>query len=282
MVPIRQREPRPYQSTQASLRASPLNLSKATTNQQRDPSNTVMSNPRKRNRGDHGVQTMFPAQEQKVDSLHAARERRTSNVEVVDHDDDDDIRLMTKEEEAEVIDVDELENDELVEEMFGGPLLPTVKNNATSSEVPPPWVTIDWCTWTSPDTHVAHTLKSGKVVELRSLGNFVQITSVIQNLETDEIQLRGLPLKRSRQVDAMLPKRRNEVCFIYDMDQDDPRSALEQSIIEVKLSQIMKIRKLICTNRPFPECRYDMVRGQAMRKSMPVLTLLMRRSMYRF
>lgn len=228
-----------------------------------------MSTSRKRARGGHGIQTMFPAQERNVDPLRAARERQAVNMEIVDLDDVDAIRRrITKEEEAEVIDLDELDDEQLVEEMFGGPLLPFARNNATSSEIPLPWVIVDCCSWTSPTTRLVHTLKSGKFVEVPSLSNFVQITSILQNLETDEFRLRGLPLKRARQVDGMLPKKRNEVCFIYVVDKDDPRSALEQSFIEVELSSISKIRKLICTNRPFPECRYDMVRAQAMRQSM--------------
>ena len=58
-------------------------------------------------------------------------------------------------------------------------------------------------------------------------------------------------------MDGIVPKKINEVTFIFEVDLNDRRHYLEQSVVEVLRKDIFRIRKLICTNRPFPECRFD-------------------------
>lgn len=76
-------------------------------------------------------------------------------------------------------------------------------------------------------------------------GSFLQITSVLRNNETGSVRLRGLPLRRSRTIEGMLPKKLNELCYIYEVDQDDPRSAEEQSTLEYELDEVLKIRRFV-------------------------------------
>jgi len=99
-------------------------------------------------------------------------------------------------------------------------------------------------------------LKPGKTVSLKD-DSFLHITKVIQNQETDIVTLRGWQLKRNRDFDGSLPKQKNELCYIHEVDMDDDRPMLEQSVIEVKLDQVLKIRRLVLTNKLFPECRFD-------------------------
>lgn len=152
----------------------------------------------------------------------------------------------------EIIDVDELEA-EFESELFGERPVGDHQHNfqdnqSRNTPYALPWASITRCTWGK------YTLRAGKTVETIE-GSFFQITSVIQNCQTDAVHLLGLRLKRARELNGMLPKKVNEVCFIYEVDLNDPRSAREQNTVEFELDKVVKIRKLICTNRPFPECR---------------------------
>lgn len=113
-----------------------------------------------------------------------------------------------------------------------------------------PFAIIESCKWNDSF------LKVDKAVELWD-GNFLKIKTVVKNLRTKEVFLRGWLLKRNNRMLGIFPMKLNEVCFVLEKDLDDPRSVWDQSILEVKLKDVAKLRKLICTNRPFPECRFD-------------------------
>jgi DNA (cytosine-5)-methyltransferase 1 len=163
------------------------------------------------------------------------------------------------EEDIEVIDVDELEQ-KLEEEIFQerepsrGRKSEHRKSTSGPRNAPVvlPLVKLDRFRWNDVF------LKEGKTVELTD-GSFLKIKVVIQNLQTDEITLRGWKLQRARELGGILPLKLNEVTFVFEVDLNDQRHYLEQSIVEVTLKDLGRLRKLICTNRPFPknECRFD-------------------------
>jgi DNA (cytosine-5)-methyltransferase 1 len=95
-------------------------------------------------------------------------------------------------------------------------------------------------------------LKCGKTVELRN-GEFLQISRILKNSVTMMVKLRGWRLKRCKEMGGLLPKKLNELCFIYEVLLDDPRLMLQQSVIEVGLEDVVKLRLLIRTNFPFPK-----------------------------
>ena len=182
---------------------------------------------------------------------------------------EDDVKIPTyNEKEDEIIDIDELEP-KLEEEVFRERPISRGRKAAQRTEalrtrnapVVLPYVVIDvykWkSSWNSKNQAQAEvSLKDGKTVELND-GSFLEIATIIQNLETEEVTIRGWKLKRTRELQGFLNKKINEVAFIFEVDLDDPRPYLEQSVEEVVLKDVRQIRKLVRTNRPFPECRFD-------------------------
>lgn len=94
-------------------------------------------------------------------------------------------------------------------------------------------------------------LKKGKTVEFLN-GDFLKISQIIKNSQTGEVVVRGWPLKRCSQLHGLLPKKLNELCFVLEVELDDPRPILEQSMVQVGLEGLVKIRHLVSTNYPHP------------------------------
>jgi DNA (cytosine-5)-methyltransferase 1 len=80
---------------------------------------------------------------------------------------------------------------------------------------------------------------------------FLLTSEILQNLETDEIKLRGSLLKKSSMLNRLLPEPLNELCFIYEILLDDPRPISEQRKIEIGLQGIKEIRSLLAVIAEF-------------------------------
>ncbi|RDW92290.1 hypothetical protein BP5796_01684 [Coleophoma crateriformis] len=103
-------------------------------------------------------------------------------------------------------------------------------------------------------------LRPGKVVELCNEGvhqeeDFLRISSIVRHITTREVTLRGAVLQRNRHLNGLLERKLNEVCERYEIDLDDPRKPEEQCVVEVQLSQVVRIRKTVTTNLLFPHGR---------------------------
>lgn len=99
-------------------------------------------------------------------------------------------------------------------------------------------------------------LLPGYTVELMD-GRFLEIKLIVENIHTKAVTLRGWELKRTKDLGGELIFRLNEVCYIFDVDLDDTRPVREQSVIEVDIQKVKKIRKLVCTNYHFPAFRFN-------------------------
>lgn len=102
-----------------------------------------------------------------------------------------------------------------------------------------------------------------KGMELRPLttvelanGDFLMIKDIVEQGETGETTLRGWRLRRQKYMEAILPCKLNEVCWIFDVDVDDERPMLEQSVEEFPLADAVSIRELKITNQQFPAGRF--------------------------
>lgn len=83
---------------------------------------------------------------------------------------------------------------------------------------------------------------------------FVEIKSIwVGRNNNHDIILRGLPYARTRQLHGRLECKRNEVCQIIEIEDDDGRPDEEQALVEIRPEQIMKTRILIKTNKPYPK-----------------------------
>lgn len=108
-------------------------------------------------------------------------------------------------------------------------------------------------------------LRPGAVVELPEIAHiyrasFLRIQYIIQS-HSGDIFLRGLPFTRTRHLRGQLPRLRNEVCLVLQVDADDGRPAKEQAAIEIPVTEVKRARNLHCTNATFPENRYPHVYG---------------------
>ena len=94
-------------------------------------------------------------------------------------------------------------------------------------------------------------LRNGKTVELKN-GSFLRLNTMLENLSTGEIRLRGWLLKRNIELDGLIPWQRNELCYIFEVDENDPRPANEQCVEEVGVEDIARIRRVVFTNQAYP------------------------------
>ncbi|KAJ5050706.1 uncharacterized protein L3040_002581 [Drepanopeziza brunnea f. sp. 'multigermtubi'] len=99
-------------------------------------------------------------------------------------------------------------------------------------------------------------LKPGKTIEFLD-GSFLKVAKVILNVETDEVTLRGWLLKRCKDLNGLVPKKLNELCYMLEVDHDDHRGVWEQSMVEKGLYGLIRIRQLICTNFPMPQLGFS-------------------------
>ncbi|KAK4569509.1 hypothetical protein LTR86_003272 [Recurvomyces mirabilis] len=95
-------------------------------------------------------------------------------------------------------------------------------------------------------------LAPGTVVELRD-GDFLQIKYIFKTSAFSASQLRGILFRRSRRVSDMLPKKINEVCMICKVEEGvDIDLQPDSFLVERGIVQVVGVRDLNCTNRPFP------------------------------
>ncbi|TGO72328.1 hypothetical protein BELL_0467g00060 [Botrytis elliptica] len=180
--------------------------------------------------------------------------------EIINIDDEEDFPAFQIPPGVEVIDLDEYEKEnELEEDIFGIEQHAGAPSNFQRAfladrnpEIVPPNIEIQSLAWKSS------LLRPEKTVELKN-GTFLKIKTIVKNLASDEISIRGWKLVRTR--DRMLGgiagKKRNELAFIHEVDRDDKRDVWEQSVHTIRVDEVLKIRRLICTNRLLPECRYN-------------------------
>lgn len=81
---------------------------------------------------------------------------------------------------------------------------------------------------------------------------FVRIIDIIQDTRSQAVTLRGGLFQRASYLHGVLKKDRNEVCWIMHVDEDDTRDYKVQAMETVPVEDVLRRRRLILTNRPFP------------------------------
>ena len=100
-------------------------------------------------------------------------------------------------------------------------------------------------------THKSIILAENVCVELQD-GGFLRIVHIIQDTWSSAVTLRGWMFRRTREMNGVLEKKRNEVCWILHVDEDDPRDAKIQGMETVSISEVVKRRHIRLTNQSFP------------------------------
>ena len=109
----------------------------------------------------------------------------------------------------------------------------------------PPFVSLD------SHTHNGTLLRPKANVELND-GDFLRIIDVVRDTSTDEVVLRGWSFRRTNEMNGLLGKKLNEVCWILHVDDDDPREAKLQAVDSIAVSEVKRRRMIRLTNRDFP------------------------------
>ncbi|KAI9675268.1 MAG: hypothetical protein M1817_001170 [Caeruleum heppii] len=113
---------------------------------------------------------------------------------------------------------------------------------------------------------ISVTLSIGQTVEL-SNGDFLRISSLIQNRFTQVCShLRGHRFRWVGNMNGMLEERSDEVCMLLSVDADDDRPWNIQGMDEVSVSEVIRLRTLVLTNkvRPALSSRPDLEHGHGM------------------
>jgi hypothetical protein len=162
--------------------------------------------------------------------------RLTADFRVIDLDD------MDEEFELEILKIEEAEEKKSRRKS-------SVKLPPRNDTIKYPWREVkEWKT----DTGL---LKPGKVVELKE-GDFLHILKIVRNSETGILLLRGHTLQRTRDLQGYLPRKTNEVCFRFEIEADDNRHCLDQSVVEKHLNDVVRLRHVLVTNQLFPAATF--------------------------
>ncbi|ROT37527.1 S-adenosyl-L-methionine-dependent methyltransferase, partial [Sodiomyces alkalinus F11] len=86
---------------------------------------------------------------------------------------------------------------------------------------------------------------------------FLRVTEIIQRGFAGHEFVRGIPYARNKSLGGRLPRKRNEVFAIYEVQYDDLRPVEQQGLVEIPALELGVPRRLHITNAPFPAHRYD-------------------------
>lgn len=100
-------------------------------------------------------------------------------------------------------------------------------------------------------THNGILLAEKVYVELQDK-DFLRIVHIIQDTSTSAVTLRGWKFRRTREMNGVVERKLNEVCWILHIDEDDPRDAKLQGMETVPVCEIVKRRRIRLTNQSFP------------------------------
>lgn len=86
--------------------------------------------------------------------------------------------------------------------------------------------------------------------------DFIRIVDIIQDTRSQAVTIRGWIFQRASYLNGVIKKDRNEVCWIMHVDEDDGRDAKTQAMETVPVKDIIRRRRLVLTNQPFPKLSF--------------------------
>ena len=104
-------------------------------------------------------------------------------------------------------------------------------------------------------THNNIRLTPRSFVELKD-EDFLKIVHIVRDTSTQDVSIRGYIFRRTREMNGLLDRKRNEVCWILHVDDDDPRDPLTQGVETRAVSEVVRRRNIRLTNRPFPDLSF--------------------------
>ncbi|KAL8918165.1 MAG: hypothetical protein Q9208_007517 [Pyrenodesmia sp. 3 TL-2023] len=86
--------------------------------------------------------------------------------------------------------------------------------------------------------------------------SFMRIVDVIQDTQSLAVTLRGWIFQRASYLNGIVEKKRNEVCWVMHVDEDDERDMKMQSMETVPVEEVLRRRKIRLTNQSFPRLSF--------------------------
>ncbi|KAI8632937.1 S-adenosyl-L-methionine-dependent methyltransferase [Xylariaceae sp. FL1651] len=106
-------------------------------------------------------------------------------------------------------------------------------------------------------------IKKGTVVEVaqRPRGEyswqFLEVYQIHTDIQSGDVILRGIRLTRQRYLRGLLPRTRNEVWALYDINKQDKRPEHIQAAVEISAKEVIRSRALFRTNDAYPKHRFN-------------------------
>lgn len=82
--------------------------------------------------------------------------------------------------------------------------------------------------------------------------DFMKIVHIVRDMSTSEVTIRGYIYRRTREMNGLLDRKLNEVCWILHVHDDDPREPLIQGVETRPVSEVIRRRNIRLTNLAFP------------------------------
>ncbi|KAI1181285.1 S-adenosyl-L-methionine-dependent methyltransferase [Nemania sp. FL0916] len=86
---------------------------------------------------------------------------------------------------------------------------------------------------------------------------FLRVVTIYRHSQWSGVFLRGLRLTRQRNLRGLLPRLRNEICELYDIDEEDERPHDVQATVEIAVTEVIGTRAFSRTNTTFPCRRFN-------------------------
>lgn len=84
-------------------------------------------------------------------------------------------------------------------------------------------------------------------------GDFLRVKDIIRDRRTTDITLRGWLFRRTGEMNGLLERKMNEICWVLHIDEDDGRQPHVQGRESVPITHVRKRRLIRMTNRPYPQ-----------------------------
>lgn len=86
---------------------------------------------------------------------------------------------------------------------------------------------------------------------------FLHVLDLYRDTRSENIIVRGIRLARQRYMRGLLPRMKNEVCALYDIDKSDNRAEDVQGSVEISVMEVICTRAFSRTNDEFPSHRFN-------------------------
>ena len=86
--------------------------------------------------------------------------------------------------------------------------------------------------------------------------SFMRIVDIIQDTRNEAVTLRGWLFQRAQYLNGILERKKNELCWLMHVDEDDSRDVKIQGMETVPVEDVLKRRKIRLTNQPWPNLSF--------------------------